>query len=332
MRDVWVVFEHKNGEAEDFCYGLVSEGRRLAKATGARLSAVVFGSMPEELTSSLGKYGADCILWADDPLLSDYHPEIYCDYLSAVISKEKPSILLLASTSMGEDLGVRLAAKMRVSFVSHCVDLAVTKGAWIEAVKPIQDGNLYAHYLCKLSSFSVITFQPSALDMRPLDTAVTPDIKKIDMKATLEAAQIVITGKIKADYRTVDLVEAEKIIAGGRGVEDKEGFKLIEDLAEAVEASVAGSRPLVDLGMIPFERQIGQTGKTVSSELFVTCGISGAQEFTAGMDKSRVIIAINKDSRARIFSYADFGIIGDLREVVPQVIEELKKIKRQGEK
>jgi electron transfer flavoprotein alpha subunit len=332
MRGIWVIFEHKNGEAEDFCYGLVSEGRRLAKATGAKLSAVVFGSVPEDLKSSLGKYGADYILWADDPLLSDYHPEIYCDYLSAVISKRKPSMLLLAATATGEDLGVRLAARMRAGFVSRCVDLVVTEGAWLEAVKPVQDGNLYAHYRGKLSSFSVITFQLSALDMKPLDTWVTPEVKKIGIKATSEAARMVITGRIKADYRTVDLVEAEKIVAGGRGVEDKEGFKLIEGLADAVEASVAGSRPLVDLGVIPFERQIGQTGKTVSPELFVTCGISGAQEFTAGMDKSKVIIAVNKDSRARIFGYADFGIIGDLREVVPEIIEGLGKVKKQSEK
>jgi electron transfer flavoprotein alpha subunit len=227
--------------------------------------------------------------------------------------------VLFGATSIGRDLAPRIAARIKAGIVTECIALRIDKDG-LTVTKPIYDGKMFANVLCQSASTYVVTIPPGAMGMN--QPAKSPEVKTIKVTPILgaETSRIKFLDFIAADPKTIDLTEAEIIVAAGRGVGKAENFHLIEELG----GSVGGTRPVVDAGWLPPERQIGLTGKFVSPKLFIACGISGQYHHTAGMKDSLIIVAINTDSNAAIFKLADLGIIEDLHEVIPAVIKQLQ--------
>ncbi|CAK7024810.1 electron transfer flavoprotein subunit alpha [Tissierella sp. P1] len=326
-RGVWVFAEQRDGNLLNVAIELVGEGRKIADALEVPLTAVLLGNNIDGLAEKLVKYGADEVLYANHELLNVYTTDGYTKVIYDLIKERKPEIMLIGATNIGRDLGPRISARVHTGLTADCTKLDVDlENRRLMQTRPAFGGNLMATIICPDHRPQMSTVRPGVMEKAKYDenrkgniVKFTPDLKDEDIRAKVK--EVVKGGKAE-----VQLEESKIIVSGGRGLGNPEGFKLIEDLAKKLGGVVGASRATVDAGWIEHSHQVGQTGKTVRPSLYVACGISGAIQHLAGMQESKVIVAINKDADAPIFKVADYGIVGDVYEVLPELIEALDNV------
>lgn len=328
-RDVWVLLEAEDKKIKSSSIALIDEGKRLAVQLGGGLTAVFIGQGIEGIDELVGTHGSSHLYFFHDETLQQYVPEMYERLLTRLLLNKKPHLVLATATSLGSDLMPRVAAKLKAPLVTNCVEIRA--GEDMEFIKPVQNGRLHATVVCKAPGTKMATMDPDTLTIAKEKRE--PKIAEvIEMKPDIEkdSLSIRVTGFLKADHRTIDISEAEIILAIGRGIGSKENFTKIQEFADRIGAAIGGTRPAVDVGMLPFERQIGQTGKAVSPKLIIMCGISGAMEFTKGIENARTKVAINIDRQSRVFKSIDLGIVDDLNRVIPHIIEHIDAMVGEG--
>jgi electron transfer flavoprotein alpha subunit len=326
MFDVWVFVQQRDAEIEDPTYGLVNEARRLMAQLGdaGRVTAVALGPAPESVLAALGAYGVHRVLHVADDRMARYQGEIFGRALLDLVQKENPACLLMAQSSETEDLAQRVAAMMKTALVTRAMDFSMTADGNARAIRPVANGYLFEDVILDGRPAPIVLFLPSVLfDTEPdrEEAAAVINVPVPDPSDDLKTRTVRV---IEAAPEDLDLEEADIIVAGGRGVGKGDSFDVIHELARAIGGSVGGTRPIIDWGVLPYERQIGQTGKYVSPRLIINCGISGANEYTAGMEKSQQVIAIDLNPRARIFRFADLGVVGDVQEILPLLIAQIE--------
>ncbi len=321
---VWTIAEQRDGAIRKITYEIVSEGRRLADALGQELTVILLGSNIKDKAAELGQYGADKVLVCDDPKLDPYTTDAYVAAISGLVKENDPAVLLLGASAEGKDLSGRLAARLDVAMAQDCTVFAIEDGNLV-ATRPIYAGKAYAKVTFENSFPQMATARPNVMSVNEPDASRTADVVDADISLDDGELKTKVVDVVKDESGKVDLTEADKIVSGGRGMKGPENYNILEELADLIGASVGASRSAVDAGWRPHSDQVGQTGKVVSPNLYVACGISGAIQHLAGMSTSKVIVAINKDEDAPIFQKADYGVVGDLFDVVPALTEEVKK-------
>jgi len=312
---VLVIAEQVDGVFRKVTFEALSAARKL----GTEVNAVTLGSGIEGAAAELGKYGAAKILVADDAVLADYTVDAYTNVLAGIIGQADPAVVILGATTQGKELAGRLSARLDAGLATDCVALKMDDGQ-ISATRPMYGGKVLAD-VTLIGKPVIVTLRPNIIAAEEAPSAGV--VEKVAVNVGEVRTQV--TGK-QLETGKIDLTEAEAVVSGGRGMGGSD-FSIIESLAESLGAAVGASRSAVDEGWRSAADQVGQTGKTVSPNLYIACGISGAIQHLAGMSSSKLIVAINKDPEAPIFSKADYGIVGDLFEVVPALIEEIKKLK-----
>jgi electron transfer flavoprotein alpha subunit len=306
--------EARDGKIRRPANEAISEGRRIAEALSARVVSVLVGSGVSGLADELASYGADKVWVFDDPALKDYATESYARAVAKAIEDEKPSVVLIPFTATGKDLAPRVAAKLGAGLVSDVVALVVKDGR-LTARRPQYSGKAYAT-VTWAGEPQMATLRPNVFPLGAPDAARKAEVAKGQVDT---AARAKVTAVHAAAAGKVELGEAQVIVSGGRGMKGPEHFPLVTALGEAFGGAVGASRAVVDAGWVDHQLQVGQTGKTVSPTLYIACGISGAIQHLAGMSSSKWIVAINKDPDAPIFKVANYGIVGDVFEVLPKL-------------
>ena len=324
---MWIFVEHKDEKIRKVTLEMLSEARKLADQKGEELCAVVLGNNIGSFVEVLGQYGADKIYVLENELLSQYTTDGYAKALADLAKEQQPSILLFGATVIGKDLSPRVATRLGAGLATDCVKIGLDSEGNLTATRPMYAGKVIAEV-----GFSSDTPQMASVRPNILPATVLSDSRKaevIRLKANISAADIktTIVETIKTAGEKVDLTEADVIVSGGRGMKGPENFKILEELADVLDATVGASRAAVDAGWRLQIDQVGQTGKVVSPNLYIACGISGAIQHFAGMGTSKVIVAINKDPDAVIFGKCDYGIVDDLFKVVPIFTQECKKLR-----
>ena len=322
MPNIAVFIEQRDGALKKVAWQMMSEARRIADASGGEVWGVFLGTDPSAAATEAGKYGADKVFSASGEEFNQYNSEIFGTALAAFCKSAGPDILLIGSTAMGKDLGPKVAAKLECACISDAVGLKY-EGGW-EVRRPIFAGKCFTDVTFK-SAMAVVGIRPNAFILEEKAGPAAGETfdagtSGIDPKAVVKDIEAAGGGKI-------ELTEAEIIVSGGRGIKGPENFELIEKLAESLGAAAGASRAIVDAGWVDYSNQVGQTGKTVGPNLYIACGISGAIQHLAGMSSSKCIVAINKDANAPIFKVADYGIVGDLFEIIPTLTDEIGKIR-----
>ena len=322
---IWIVAEQKEGELKKISFELTSEAKRLADQMGQSVTAILLGSNIKEKAPELGKYGANKVIVADDNRLATYTTDAYVSVIAQLAQSGEPAIILLGASVQGKDLSGRLAARLGVGMAQDCVAFSLENGNLV-AKRPIYAGKAYATVTFKDSVPQIATARPNVLELNKPDESMSAEV--VDAEFSLDDSQLKtkIAEIIQEAGAKADLTEAERIVSGGRGMKGPENYKILEELADIIDATVGASRSAVDSGWRPHSDQVGQTGKVVSPNLYIACGISGAIQHLAGMSTSKYIVAINKDPEAPIFQKADYGVVADLFDVVPVLTEEIKKI------
>jgi len=326
-RGVWVIAEQRHGKLMNVSLELISEGRKLADKLGEKLTAVLLGDNVSHLADFLIYQGADKVILAEHPLLLNYTTDAYSKVLYKLITERRPEIILIGATFIGRDLAPRLSARLGTGLTADCTKLEVDDERKLLQTRPAFGGNLMATIITPNHRPQMATVRPGVMKKSEPDKSRKGEIEKVDVEIFEKDLRVVIERIVKEAKHVVNLEEAEVIVAGGRGLGSAEGFKLLEELADLLGGVVGASRAAVDSGWIHSSHQVGQTGKTVRPKLYIACGISGAIQHLAGMQGSHVIVAINKNPEAPIFKVADYGLVGDLYQIVPLLIEEIKKIK-----
>lgn len=319
--EIWVITEHKDGQIRKVTFEAISRARAIGDKLSKRVCAIIIGKNAKNLAGSLKASGADSVLTFEDENLERYSSDGYIEALSNL--NDTPFLILLPSTSQGKDLAPRLAARFKTQSATECVDFEIN-GDKLILTRPVYAGKL----LEKIAFKS----QPIIATVRPRTSEVTSGINKTaeiiskESKIALDKLRVKVKDVIKDIKAKLELTEAEIIVSGGRGMRAPENFKILEGLAQVLGAAVGASRAAVDAGWMPHSAQVGQTGKVVSPKLYIACGISGSIQHLVGISSAKYILAINKDPQAPIFKKADYGIVGDLFQVVPKLTEEFKKL------
>ena len=321
-KGVWIVAEQRGGALRKVSFEIASAARKLADELGEEVSAVLVGSGVEGLAPELAKYGVDKVYLADDAVFADYTTDAYSAAVAKVVKENDPSILLLGSSVQGKDLSASLAGKLATGMASDCTDLKIADGKMV-AIRPMYAGKAFGEV--------VVDSYPQMASLRPnvfpiVENAKAGEVVKFDAGVSADALKTKVLETQEDASGKIELTEANIIISGGRGMKGPDEYKVLEELAEILGAAVGASRAAVDAGWKPQTDQVGQTGKVVSPNLYIACGISGAIQHLAGMSSSKYIVAINKDEEAPIFAKADYGIVDDLFKVVPELTAEVKKI------
>lgn len=326
-KDFWVFVEtNEDGTAKNVGLELLTPGRELADAQGGKLVAIVIGSNVDAAVEAAGKHGADQVIVVDGEEFKSYTTDAYTIALTTLIEKYGPLSMMIGATNNGRDLGPRVACRIGTGLTADCtalgIDEATGKVAW---TRPAFGGNLMATILCPEHYPQIGTVRPGVFK-KGEETENKAEAIKEDIHVAAEKIRTQILEILNdMDGEKVDLENADIIVSGGRGVGGPEGFAPVRELAKVLGATVGASRAAVDSGWISHAHQVGQTGKTVAPKLYIACGISGAIQHQAGMSGSDCIVAINKDPDAPIFDIADYGIVGNLFEVLPILTEEIKK-------
>ncbi len=324
---IWVYAEYRRERLAPVALELLGAGRRLADKRGVELAAVLIGPGDlDQAAAELIAHGADRVFAAADPSLAEFSDDSYGNILADLIRRHQPEIVLAGATALGRSFIPRVATMLAAGLTADCteLDIRAEDGALLQT-RPAFGGNIMATIVCPRTRPQMATVRPMV--MKPLDrnekrrgeiVRVEPELSQLDSRTR-------VLESVAADLDRVNLAEADVVVAGGRGLENAEGFALVSRLAETLGGAVAASRAAVDSGWIPYPHQVGQTGKTVAPKIYIACGISGAIQHLVGMQSAETIIAINRDPDAPIFNVATHGIVGDVFEVIPKLIERLEK-------
>lgn len=328
-RNVWVFIEVVRGKIKGVSLELLGQGRKMADDLGEKLVAIIPGNEIEDFAKMAIHYGADEAIVVDQRELKDYSTDGYTKAMCTLIKKYNPAVLLIGATNNGRDLGPRVSSRMQTGLTADCTELGVdSETRLVKWTRPAFGGNLMATILCPDHRPQIGTVRPGVFKKPEEDTGRKGEI----IHETVEFGPDEIRTRIvevitEAGGADVNLEEAEIIVSGGRGVGGPEGFEVLKELADEIGAQIGASRAAVDSGWISSLHQVGQTGKSVGPKIYIACGISGAIQHVAGMSSSDVIIAINKDPDAPIFNIADYGIVGDLFEIIPELTKRIRSSK-----
>ncbi|MBI5868993.1 MAG: electron transfer flavoprotein subunit alpha/FixB family protein [candidate division Zixibacteria bacterium] len=316
LSGIWVFAQQKKGAVAHTGFELVALGRQLADQTGQPLTAILFGHQVKDAAAELTLRGADRAIVADDPSLAQFTDDLYAGLLAGWISKEQPQIVLGTASFYGKALFPRVAAIADCGLVADAGSVTIKDGK-ITALKATYGGKAYTEYTLSDKKTAIISIRPKSAE----EAAPRGGSGPVEVRSTNGAspAMVTVVASEDAGVGTVNLNEADVIVSGGRGLKAPENYKLVEELAQVLGAASGASRAIVDAGWVPYAKQVGQTGKTVNPKLYIACGISGAIQHLVGMQSSRVIVAINKDPDAPIFTVASYGIVGDLFEYLPEI-------------
>jgi electron transfer flavoprotein alpha subunit len=325
-KDVWVFVEHEHGKVSNVSFELLGEGRKLADVLGCHLCGMIFGTELDSFIKEAIAYGAEKVYVTESPFFEQYRTDPYACAAVNFIRKYKPEIVLFGATTQGRDFAGTVATTLEVGLTADCTGLDIDpETKYLRQTRPAFGGNImatildYPNYRPQMS-----TVRPKVFPMPARDDSRKGEVIREPLPMTEEQIRTKVLEFIKGT-EAVNLVDAEIIVSGGRGMGNGENFKVVRELAVVLGAAVGASRAAVDEGWIPYEHQVGQTGRTVRPKIYIACGISGSIQHLAGMKTSDIIIAINKDPEAPIFKIATYGIIGDLFTVVPMLKEEFKK-------
>lgn len=325
-KGVWVFAEQREGKIMPVAIELLGEGKKLAKEVGTDLCAVLCGNNVSEMADELFAYGADKVYVADNPELENYRTDAYTKVIYEAISEYKPEIVLLGATHIGRDLGPCLAVRCNTGLTADCTKLEIDPDdKKIKQTRPAFGGNLMATIVCPNNRPQMSTVRPGVMDKAIYEEGRKGELIKLNVEFKQDDIRTKVLKIVKKTGEMVSLTDAEIIVAGGMGLGKTEGFELLKKLADKLGGTIAASRACVDAGWIDHSYQVGQTGTTVKPKIYFACGISGAIQHLSGMQNSDYIVAINKNESAPIFEVADYGIVGDLYEVVPAILEELEK-------
>ena len=321
-KGVWIVAEQREGAFRKISFELASAARKLADELGDEVCAVLVGSGVEGIAGELGKYGVDKVFVADNPVFEPYTTDAHATAVAKIVKEKDPAILLLGASAQGKDLSSRLVGKLATGMATDCTALRLDGGKLV-AVRPMYAGKCYGEVM--ISSF------PQMASLRPnvfaaVENAKAGAVEKFDAGVDASQVKAKVLEVQKETSGKVDLTEANIIVSGGRGMQGPDGFAVLEELADVLGATVGASRAAVDAGWRPQTDQVGQTGKIVSANLYIACGISGSIQHLAGMSSSKVIVAVNKDAEAPVFAKADYGIVDDLFKFVPELTKECRKL------
>jgi len=337
-KGVFVFAQQVDNEISGIAFELLGKAKELAAPLNTEVTAVLIGSGIKDLADQLAEYGADKVIVVDDPQLKDYRTEPYAHALASVINEYKPEIVLVGATAIGRDLGPTVSARVATGLTADCTVLEIgdfplvavpgkedeQKHNQLLMTRPAFGGNTIATIACPDNRPQMATVRPGV--MQKIEPIKGAKANVIEFNPGFEPNNryVEIKEVVKAVSDTVDIMDAKILVSGGRGVGSPENFKLLEELAEVLGGTVSCSRAVVDSGWKPKDLQVGQTGKTVRPNVYFAIGISGAIQHVAGMEESDIIVAINKDEDAPIFDVADYGIVGDLNKIVPQLTAQLK--------
>lgn len=321
---VWVFAEQRDGRLHPVSLELLGKARELAAPLKQGVSALLLGYRVSGLAKTLIEYGAQIVYLAEHKALEAYRTNAYTTVIEGLVKAHKPNILLMGATHVGRDLAPRVSRRVEVGLTADCTELTIDpeEGILLQT-RPAFGGNVMATIANRYSRPQMATVRPGVMEAKRQPGAKGKVVKhKVSLKEKEIGTKVLEL--VREKKKSVNLSEAKVIVAGGRGVGDAKGFKVLETLATLLGGETAGTRVAVEEGWISADRQIGQTGQSVRPELYIACGISGAIQHRAGIMNSRYIVAVNKDPRAPIFQVADWGIVGDLQDVVPELINALK--------
>lgn len=318
-KKVLVLGELRKGELRQVSFEAIAAAKTFAD--GGEVVGLLLGSEVTSLANTMIQYGADRILVAEHPDLRDYTSDGYTQAIMQVLEIEKPEGFILGHTSIGKDISPRIAAKLKVGLISDAVNIEMN-GDEVVFTRPIYSGKAFEKKVIT-EGMIFATIRPNNIDTLDKDESRAGEVSSVNVE--IKDLRTIVKEVIRKTAGGVDLSEAKIIVSGGRGVKSQEGFNILKALANVLGGAVGASRGACDAGYSDYSLQIGQTGKVVTPDLYIACGISGAIQHVAGMSNSKIIVAINKDPEAQIFNVADYGIVGDLFEVVPMLTEEFKK-------
>jgi len=326
---VWAVVDHTGDELDDIALELLGQARELSDRLGLSAAAVLLGDDVRNLAPLVGQYGADTVYLAESPLLGAYNPDAYTPVLADLIRRQRPSIVLWGATDQGRDLAPRVAARLGTGLASNCTAVDLSEDGLLVMTRPVYGGKASCRVVCPRTRPQMATLQPGAARPKRPDPSRQAQVVALDVGLSPQCLRLRLEEVINIPPSALDVTEAEVVVAGGRGVGGEEGFHLVEQLAHLMGAAVAASRPVVDVGWAPYERQVGLSGKTVAPRLYVACGISGANHHVVGMKDSRAVVAINQDPHAPIFQMADVKMVGDVHQILPSIIERLSRLRQE---
>ncbi len=330
-RGVWVFIEQNDGKIEGVSLELLGAGRKLADKLDVPLSGVLLGYEIMSLSQEVIAYGADQVYVIDHEVMKDYRTESYMKAVINLAEKYKPEIFLYGATSNGKDLASAVATDLSTGLTADTtmLDVEVDKRL-LEASRPAFGGNIMATILCKKHRPQMATVRPKVMKAMEPDHDRQGEVIEEAIALSEDDMRTKVIKIVKDVTKKVNLADAHVVVAGGKGMGDAQNFQLIHELADAIGATVGGTRDVVEAGWLPHEQQVGQTGETITPKVYFAIGISGAIQHVVGMKNSEFIIAINKDPDAPIFDVATYGIVGDALEIVPKLIKELKEARERG--
>lgn len=321
---VLVFCEQREGILKKVTFESLLVGYQLAERKNDRLTAVILGKNIAPLAQEIVRFGVNQVIVVDNPDLEFYTSDGYGSVLEHLAKEHQPNTIVLSATSLGKDLAATLAARLETALLQDCTNIDFDENGNIIATRPIYAGKALATIKASTEKPIVISIRPRAAGQQP---EMNRDGQIVVAQLTPQELRMKVKEVVKMVTKTIELTEADIVISGGRGMKGPENFALLEELAMVINAAVGASRAAVDAGWRDHQFQVGQTGKTVAPSLYIACGISGAIQHLVGMINSKCIVAINKDPEANIFKIADYGIVGDLFQVVPLLTEEFKKVK-----
>lgn len=324
-RGVWVVAEQKGGKVQSVTFELLGAGRSLADGREVELAAVLIGDGLEAAAAELIERGADKVYLAQAPALAEFLDEPYSRILARLIREQKPEIVLTGATAIGRSLIPRVAAEIYTGLTADCTGLAIDpeRGLLLQT-RPAFGGNIMATIVCENYRPQMATVRHKVMKEAPADPSRQGEIVAVEVKPEDCLSRTRFLKTVEELGYAVNIAEADIIVSGGRGMKGPENYAMLHELADLLGGAVGASRAAVDSGWIPYSHQVGQTGKTVQPKLYVACGISGAIQHLVGMQSAETIVAVNRDPAAPIFTVADYGLVGDLFEIVPALIKVLK--------
>lgn len=327
MTEIFVLAEHRQGQIRDITYEMLTKARELAEKTGAKFAVTMMGNDVKELAKPLAEY-ANTVIVVEDSRLENFNSESYKKVLSKLITEHKPKLVMIGHTSYGIDLAPRLAAALNLPLATDCIDLSFENETFT-VTRQMFGGKVNVKATARKAETYIVTIRQAAFTATKPSTPANGQLVEAPSLLTGEVAEKRFIQYVLPPPGGVDITAAEKLVGIGRGIKDVANLPIVEDLAKALGGVLSCSRPIVDKGWLPSDRQVGTSGKTVKPKLYLAMGISGAFQHILGMKSSDLIIAVNKDPKAPIFSFADYGVVEDLFKIVPPLKNKINELRAQ---